>query len=64
MVLLITLRNVVFCLICRAFYRSGTTQAVALDISKAFNRLWHAGLLHKFKSYGISGQLSGLILSL
>ena len=36
--------------IARAFNRSGTTRAVALDISKAFNRVWHAGLLHKLKS--------------
>ena len=45
--------------IARAFNRSGTTQAVALDISKAFDRIWHAGLLHKCKSYGISGQIFG-----
>ena len=38
----------------RAFDRAGTTRAVALDISKAFDRFWHAGLLHKLKSYGIS----------
>ena len=25
--------------------------------------VWHAGLLHKFKSYGISGQIFGLISS-
>ena len=36
---------------------------VALDISKAFDRVWHAGLLHKLKSYGISGQIFGLISS-
>ena len=42
---------------------SGATQAVALDICKAFNRLWHGGLLHKPKSYGISGQIFGLISS-
>ena len=30
----------------RAFNRSGATQAVALDISKAFDRVWHAGPLH------------------
>ena len=46
----------------RAFNRSGATRAVALDISKAFDRVWHAGLLHKLKSYGISGQILGLIL--
>ena len=49
--------------IARAFDRSGTTRAVALDISKAFDRVWHAGLLHKFKSFGISGQIFGLISS-
>ena len=49
--------------IARAFNRSGSTRAVALDISKAFDRVWHAGLLHKTKSYGISGQIFGLISS-
>ena len=38
-------------------------RAVALDISKAFDRVWHAGLLHKLKSYAISGQIFGLISS-
>ena len=47
----------------RAFNRSRATQAVAPDISKAFDRVWHAGLLHKLKSYGISGQMFGLISS-
>ena len=49
--------------IARAFNRSGATRAVALDISKAFDRVWHAGLLHKLKSYGISGQIFALISS-
>ena len=49
--------------IARVFNRSGATRAVALDISKAFDRVWHAGLLHKLKSYGISGQIFGLISS-
>ena len=31
----------------RAFNRSGATRAVALDICKALDRIWHAGLLHK-----------------
>ena len=47
----------------RAFNRSGATRAVALDISKTFDRVWHAGLLHKLKSHGISGQIFGLISS-
>ena len=49
--------------IARAFNRSGATRAVALAISKAFDRVWHAGLLHKLKSYGISGQIFCLISS-
>ena len=46
-----------------AFNSSGVTRAVALDISKAFDRVCYAGLLHKLKSYGISGQLFGVISS-
>ena len=49
--------------IARAFNRSGATRAVALDISQAFDRVRHVGLLHKLKSYGISGQIFGLISS-
>ena len=48
--------------IARAFNRSGATQLVALDIFKAFDRVWHAGL-HKLTSDGISGQIFGLISS-
>ena len=57
------LLTVVSVRIARAFNRSGADRAVALDISKAFDRVWHAGLLHKLKSYGISGQIFGLISS-
>ena len=49
--------------IARAFNRSGATRAVALDIFKAFDRVWHTGLLHKLNSSGISGQIFGLIFS-
>ena len=49
--------------IARAFNRSGATRAVALDISKAFDRVWYGVLLHKLKLYGISGQIFGLISS-
>ena len=41
----------------------GATRAVALDISKVFDRVWHAGLLDKIESYGIWGQIFGLISS-
>ena len=47
----------------RAFNRYGGTQAVAPDISKTFDRVWHAGLLHKLRSHGISGQIFGVIFS-
>ena len=34
-----------------------------LDISKAFDREWHDGLLFKLKQNGVSGNLLGLIKS-
>ena len=49
--------------IARAYNRFRATRAVALDISKACDRVWHAGLLHKLQSSGISGQIFGLISS-
>ena len=36
---------------------------MALDISKAFGRVWDASLLHSLKSYGISGQIFSVISS-
>ena len=47
----------------RTFDRAGATRAVALDMSKAFDRFWHAGLLHKLTLYAISGQVFPLISS-
>ena len=38
-------------------------RAVAIDISNNFKRIWNAGLLHKHKSYGISGQIFCLVFS-
>ena len=34
-----------------------------LDISKAFDRVWHDGLVYKLKRCGVSGQLLSLIQS-
>ena len=47
--------------ITRAFNRSGAARAMVLDTFKSFDRMWHAGFLHKLKSYGISGQIFSLI---
>ena len=38
-------------------------RAVALDISKAFDKFWQTGLLHKLTEFGISGQIFTLISS-
>ena len=43
--------------VARSFYRSGATRAVALDISKAFDRFWHTGLLHKLKSWNFRSDI-------
>ena len=45
------LLNVVSNRIARTFNRSAATRAVAFDISKTFDRVWHAGFLHKLRSY-------------
>ena len=39
------------------------TRTVALDISKAFDKVWHKGLLLKLRSYGISGKILSLLKS-
>ena len=49
-------------IIARAFNRPGATRNAVLDISKALDRFWHAGLIHKLKSYGIPGEVFGLAL--
>ena len=38
-------------------------RAVFLDISKAFDKVWHKGLIYKLQSLGISGNLLNLIKS-
>ena len=46
-----------------AFKRFGATGAVALDTSKAFDKVWHAGVLPKLDFYAISGKIFVLLIS-
>lgn len=39
----------------QALDNNSEAQAVALDISKAFDMDWHACLLRKLQGYGITG---------
>ena len=38
-------------------------RGIFLDLSKAFDRVWHKGLIHKLKNFGIDGELLSLIES-
>ena len=49
--------------ISRVLDSQGESRSVALDISKAFDKVWHEGLLHKLRSYGITGPLHQLLAS-
>ena len=44
-------------------FPSRETRAVFLDISKAFDKVWHDGLIRKLKNHGISDPLLALIES-
>lgn len=46
-----------------AFERGKEVRMVYLDISKAFDRVWHKGLLFKLKLMGIKDPLLGWLLS-
>ena len=47
--------------ICQSLDNGLETRAVFLDISKAFDKVWHEGLLFKLKLNGISGNLLKVI---
>ena len=38
----------------RGIHAFGESKVVALDISKAFDRVWHDGLISKIRCYGVS----------
>ena len=42
---------------CRALDDGKEVRVVFCDISKAFDRVWHAGLIHKLEAAGVSGRL-------
>ena len=42
---------------CQALDSGKEVRAVFCDISKAFDRVWHVGLLHKLKAAGITGEV-------
>ena len=42
---------------CKALVEGKEVRAIFCDISKAFDRVWHKGLLYKLGSVGISGTL-------
>ena len=42
---------------CTAVSQNKEIQIVFLDISKAFDRVWHQGLIFKLKKWGIGGSL-------
>ena len=44
-----------------AFENHAETRAAFLDMSKAFDKVWHKGLLFKLKQNGISGNLLKMI---
>ena len=46
-----------------ALDNSGQARAVALDISKAFDKVWHAGLIRKLEGYGVCGRVLRIISS-
>ena len=44
--------------LCTSFDQEITTQSIFFDISKAFNRVWHKGLLKKIEAVGIRSNLA------
>ena len=50
---LISITSIIY----ESFEKYDETRAIFLDISKAFDKVWHEGVIHKLKCNGISGSL-------
>ena len=48
--------------ICQSFDNNQYSCMVFCDLSKAFDRVWHKGLIFKLKQYGINGELLNWII--
>ena len=46
----------IFYKICQAFDNNMSSRNVFCDVSKAFDRVWHKGLLSKLRQNGIDGK--------
>lgn len=49
--------------VCKAFDEKKSTCMVFCDVSKAFDRVWHKGLLFKMKQYGVNGNINDWVKS-
>ena len=47
----------------KAFDKGDEVRAVFLDISKAFDTVWHEGLVHKLMEIGVEGDMIGIVKS-
>ena len=42
---------------CQALDSGKEVRTVFCDISKTFDRVWHRGLIHKFRAAGVTGEV-------
>ena len=47
----------------RSIHQFGESKVVALDISKAFDRVWHGALISKLIAFGVGNDFSRFISS-